>query len=749
MTHRTTPLVPACHLFVHRGVPFAFDCAKLVFLKLDEVSYALLERLQAGATFGAALTALEKQFDPEAVERVAGDIALLRRQGLLTGPVTTYDDADYERQIGRLVKMSTNKIELYLAEACNLRCRYCYVAENDAMHNGLMPWEVAKAAVDLVFRRGAAMDSIQITFFGGEPLLNMDGLRFVVDHARRRCRAAGKRARFAVVTNGSRVDEQTATFLRENGFAVTLSFDGPPEVHNRMRPFANGRPSFDATMSGANALRGAGIDLFVRCTVTRHCLDTPKLVCFFRDQGFEHFQLTRSEGRVDMIGPHDLGPSDWAIARGHEGRLADELLHSLSAGSRKHRTPVLISLDEIHHCRSAGLPCGVTRGVTTIDAEGKLYPCHRYVGMDKFVIGDIWEGVSRERQATYLREFFAVRSACQGCWARNVCEVHCPWYLSTAEGRVVSPPEWRCREAKANAELAVWLYAQLAERHPDELQRLLGARRPPRQLRFGRPRRKRDREPAAPAKGPEETARPREPVAMPQETAPLEDLHGQLQELSRRADELEAVVDSHEAARGPVQQLRRSLRSLEGRVGETQRWVRRSVVAVDALTELLVERGLVGAEELATRQRELLTALVGSRDAHPGLGVTLDRKENDKYAVQSATADCANRWHVCRAICCYALSFSISEQDVAEGLVQWDADRPYRIAREPDGKCVHLDREKYQCTLREHRPRICRIYDCRNDRRIWKEYDGLVLADWAAREIAKRFASCAGDRGAD
>jgi len=604
MTHRTTPLVPACHLFVHRGVPFAFDCAKLVFLKLDEVSYALLERLQAGATFGAALTALEKQFDPEAVERVAGDIALLRRQGLLTGPVTTYDDADYERQIGRLVKMSTNKIELYLAEACNLRCRYCYVAENDAMHNGLMPWEVAKAAVDLVFRRGAAMDSIQITFFGGEPLLNMDGLRFVVDHARRRCRAAGKRARFAVVTNGSRVDEQTATFLRENGFAVTLSFDGPPEVHNRMRPFANGRPSFDATMSGANALRGAGIDLFVRCTVTRHCLDTPKLVCFFRDQGFEHFQLTRSEGRVDMIGPHDLGPSDWAIARGHEGRLADELLHSLSAGSRKHRTPVLISLDEIHHCRSAGLPCGVTRGVTTIDAEGKLYPCHRYVGMDKFVIGDIWEGVSRERQATYLREFFAVRSACQGCWARNVCEVHCPWYLSTAEGRVVSPPEWRCREAKAN-------------------------------------------------------------------------------------------------------------------------------------------------EELATRQRELLTALVGSRDAHPGLGVTLDRKENDKYAVQSATADCANRWHVCRAICCYALSFSISEQDVAEGLVQWDADRPYRIAREPDGKCVHLDREKYQCTLREHRPRICRIYDCRNDRRIWKEYDGLVLADWAAREIAKRFASCAGDRGAD
>ena len=733
------------HVLHSRGDLLLFDVGKSTPVKLDPASYAFLEALEATGEWETAERRTAEDFGAAASSAVGREVLLLQEHGFFTRP----DPPDYRRTVRNYLRWASPGVELFISHACNFRCRYCYERGNDSIANRHMPPAVARQAVDFAVARSGSLRRVNFTFFGGEPLLNMDGLRFVVDHARKRCRAAGKRARFAVVTNGSRVNEQTAAFLRDNGFAVTLSFDGPPEVHNRMRPFANGRPSFEATLAGATALRRAGIDLFVRCTVTRHCLDTPKLVCFFRDQGFEHFQLTRSEGRVDMIGPHDLGPSDWAIARGHEGRLADELLHSLSAGSRKHRTPVLISLDEIHHCRSAGLPCGVTRGVTTIDAEGKLYPCHRYVGMDKFVIGDIWEGVSRERQATYLREFFAVRSACQGCWARNVCEVHCPWYLSTAEGRVVSPPEWRCREAKANAELAVWLYAQLAERHPDELQRLLGARRPPRQLRFGRPRRKRDREPAAPAKGPEETARPREPVAMPQETAPLEDLHGQLQELSRRADELEAVVDSHEAARGPVQQLRRSLRSLEGRVGETQRWVRRSVVAVDALTELLVERGLVGAEELATRQRELLTALVGSRDAHPGLGVTLDRKENDKYAVQSATADCANRWHVCRAICCYALSFSISEQDVAEGLVQWDADRPYRIAREPDGKCVHLDREKYQCTLREHRPRICRIYDCRNDRRIWKEYDGLVLADWAAREIAKRFASCAGDRGAD
>lgn len=189
---------------------------------------------------------------------------------------------------------------------------------------------------------------------------------------------------------------------------------------------------------------------------------------------------------------------------------------------------------------------------------------------------------------------------------------------------------------------------------------------------------------------------------------------------------------------GLQQRFQRAIHGVHGRLHRTQRWVRESLVEVEALKRTLRDRGLVDDEALEEHRRRFVTALVGDEYAGDGLGITLDRRAGDKYGVEEVEGDCADRWRVCRAICCYILKFSIAKQDVEEGIVQWDQVWPFSIARERDGRCVHLDRETCRCTLREHRPVICRTYSCRNDKRIWRDYDAMVLSDWASREIAKR-----------
>jgi len=150
---------------------------------------------------------------------------------------------------------------------------------------------------------------------------------------------------------------------------------------------------------------------------------------------------------------------------------------------------------------------------------------------------------------------------------------------------------------------------------------------------------------------------------------------------------------------------------------------------------------------LGPHRSDILRGLAGDEYLGEGLGVTLDRRDDDKYEVGEAAVDCASRWPICRAICCYILKFSVARQDVEEGIVRWDPDWPFAIAREPDGKCVHLDRDTCGCTLREQRPRICRQYSCRTDRRIWKDYDASILSDWAAREVGQRFGAMAAASG--
>lgn len=145
-----------------------------------------------------------------------------------------------------------------------------------------------------------------------------------------------------------------------------------------------------------------------------------------------------------------------------------------------------------------------------------------------------------------------------------------------------------------------------------------------------------------------------------------------------------------------------------------------------SLVELLNEKGLISIQELDERKKAVGERLAAQFKQN-GLGVMLQDPEEDKYTFKGeAKIDCENRVHLCHAACC-RLRFALSKQDVYEGVVKWDLGHPYMIAQEKDGYCTHMERGTSRCTVREQRPVPCRGYDCRNDKRIWLDFENKVV----------------------
>ena len=145
-----------------------------------------------------------------------------------------------------------------------------------------------------------------------------------------------------------------------------------------------------------------------------------------------------------------------------------------------------------------------------------------------------------------------------------------------------------------------------------------------------------------------------------------------------------------------------------------------------ALIELLSDKALISIEEVDERKK-----IVGERLAaqfkEKGLGVMLQDTVEDKYTFTGeAKIDCENRVQFCHAACC-RLRFALSKQDVYEGIIKWDLGEPYLIAQDQDGYCTHFERDTCRCTVRDNRPVPCRGYDCRNDKRIWLDFENRIV----------------------
>jgi len=462
------------HLFEYRGMSFAADTEKLTFIRLDPISRDLLGDLVAGASLGAAATRLEATHGAQAAEHAIAEYLTLRQNGYLKGPVLTYDARDYERLTARVLKMATGTIELYLAEACNMRCRYCYANTNDALGSGLMSWDVARAAVDLVFRRAVDVDIMQITFFGGEPLLNKPVMGQVIEYSQQLAKQHNKTMRYSLTTNATLLDDQVIDWIKRYNFGLMISADGPPAVHDDMRPMADGRGSFGIMSPKVKELMRRRRQVTARCTVSNRHLNLYEIVTFLEQFGFTRVGLSTCQGKSYHLGPFDVGPERKAEMETQLDLLMDRWIDQVKKGEPLCYDPYTSSIHSFHSKRTRApmLHCGVCRGCTTVGVDGSLYPCHRYVGMKNYVIGTVWDGVDDTKHADYLRQYFKTKEKCESCWAINFCGGMCVWYVSHEDGTCRPPEGWRCDSVRRWIEKTAWIYERVREECPEFVGRI-------------------------------------------------------------------------------------------------------------------------------------------------------------------------------------------------------------------------------------------------------------------------------------
>jgi uncharacterized protein len=372
-----------------------------------------------GSRLFDADSSLFEEFESAMASNNAREIAALLKKAGLDGPPLV-DDVP-------LAPPPIHALSLAVAQKCNLGCTYCYAQQGafggDAKN---MSRNDAERAVHLLVDGAAPGARLNLAFLGGEPLVNRSVLRdatlLAVELAGRR----GNPITFSITTNGTLLTEEDALFFEEHGFAVTISLDGPREAHDALRPYKNGRGSFDAIMRRVQPLLDGQhrMQVSARVTVTPSNLELRRVLDQFVAAGFH------SVGFSPMLSaPTGHGEMQAAELKVMLGEMIDcgrEFERRALAGERYPFANMVNALKEIRRGTHRPYPCGAGAGYLGVSADGELAACHRFVGDAAGAMGTLTDGVDLKRQAEWLTQRHVhTQEPCRGCWARYLCGGGC------------------------------------------------------------------------------------------------------------------------------------------------------------------------------------------------------------------------------------------------------------------------------------------------------------------------------------
>jgi uncharacterized protein len=309
---------------------------------------------------------------------------------------------------------------LQLRRSCNLRCSYCYCdPEPGDGAPDRMSAETARAAVDLLFAHLPPRGPAGITFFGGEPLLELPLLRATATHALQRAAELDREVTFSLTTNGTTVTEEAADFLAEVGARVTVSIDGDRELHDHHRVFADGTGSYDAVKAGVRLLE-RGLRPSARATLTADSPDPVPVVDHLLDLGFESVGVSVADVADPSLA---LGDAALEVVEAGMETLADRYLDQALAGRHLGFANLDGLLRTLHRGMNRDYPCGAGLRLACCDTDGTLYACHRLAGRAAYAVGTLDGGLNRRDRLHDLS--LRARTGCHSCWARHLCGGGC------------------------------------------------------------------------------------------------------------------------------------------------------------------------------------------------------------------------------------------------------------------------------------------------------------------------------------
>ena len=429
----------AYHLFREGDESFVYHLDSGRFIRVTPAAYDLLE-LRETMPAADAEAAFRARHPGET--GVLDDMAALEAEGFFEpAEAPMKDDAEFEDELEKRYSGPCNTLVLSVASGCNLACRYCYCGgcRDELPDKGLMSEETALLAVERLFAAADPKMGVRVTFFGGEPLLNKPVIRKVVARCNELAAARGQKAGYSITTNATLMDDETAALIVENNFGLMASLDGPQALHDGQCPMRDGHGSFAAATAGIRRLLAHDARVTVRCTMAHPAPNAMDLIRFFSGLGISRVVL----GTV--YNPTFPSACDFTVEddRAFRRCMGDEVIPWMIAEKKSGRTPIYDPFEEIgdfqgeetHPEKVPGLKCGACHGAMAVGPDGTLYPCHRFVGMEKWALGRLADGPDPGRCKAFWRDYrAAMEETCGTCWAYRVCGGPCPWEIARADG---------------------------------------------------------------------------------------------------------------------------------------------------------------------------------------------------------------------------------------------------------------------------------------------------------------------------
>ncbi len=426
---------------------------------VDEVAYEIIAMFEEHERDAVILAMCEKfagreEISAADIEECYEQVAALKASGKLFTPDT------FEPMAGELKQKTAGVVKalcLHIAHTCNLNCSYCFASQGKYHGDrALMSYEVGKRALDFLIENSGTRRNLEVDFFGGEPLMNFDVVKRLVAYARSVEKEKGKNFRFTLTTNGLLIDDDVIDFANRECSNVVLSLDGRREIHDRFRVDYAGHGSFDRIVPKFKKLVEArgGKDYYMRGTFTHANPDFLEDIKCMLDLGFSELSM---EPVVCAPGdPSALTAEDLETVKEQYERLAELMLERRRAGKPFTFYHYMIDLTggPCIYKRISG--CGSGTEYMAVTPWGDLYPCHQFVGEERFRLGDIYAGVTNKAvQDEFAACNVYAHPECRDCWARLYCSGGCAANAYHSTGSVTGVYKDGCELFRKRMECAI------------------------------------------------------------------------------------------------------------------------------------------------------------------------------------------------------------------------------------------------------------------------------------------------------
>ena len=434
------------HIFSYRDKNYIYDVGSGSLHECDKPTADYLKAKEEGADIDITY------ITDEQVAEILADTQTLKDQGLL------YKD---EVKAYPMKSGDVKALCIHICHDCNFRCRYCF-ADEGAYHSKResMDLETAKKAVDFLIANSGNRKVLEMDFFGGEPLMNLEVLKQTVYYAKEQGEKHGKKFLFTTTTNALLLNDDVIEFFNAEMENVVLSLDGRKEIHDAIRKSINGKGTFDLIIDKIKkfiSLRGDK-SYYVRGTFTAKNLDFAQDVLFIADQGVDSISM---EPVVTDI-------EDLQIREEHLPAIKQEYENLCEAYLQRHRDGKGFNFFHFNidleggPCLSKRVSaCGAGNEYFSVIPNGDLYPCHQFAGDKEFRMGSVYEGITKpELREKFKNSCLFTRKKCENCFAKFICSGGCNANNYHFNGDIDEPYQTTCEMMKKRVECAMHILAE-------------------------------------------------------------------------------------------------------------------------------------------------------------------------------------------------------------------------------------------------------------------------------------------------